>query len=110
MAGFWGSHMGLIDLLLEKGADGWKVISSTSEARPIWKRDDTTKKVVPTVQDVPEVEAPVMADHKGTLEYVRRPVGQTAAPLAGRVISRIAPILGVVQLASNGTPPTGATP
>src|SRR6185369_1959257 len=29
MAGFWGSHMGLIDLLLEKGADGWKIVSST---------------------------------------------------------------------------------
>ena len=24
MAGFWGSHMGLIDLLLEQGADGWR--------------------------------------------------------------------------------------
>ena len=81
MAGFWGSHMGLIDLLLEKGADGWKIVSSTSEARPIWKRDDATKKVVKTVDDVASVEAPVAADHKATLEYVRRPVGETAAPL-----------------------------
>lgn len=81
MAGFWGSHMGLIDLLLEKGADGWKIVSSTSEARPIWKRDDATKKVVKTVDDVAAVEAPVEKDHKATLEYVRRPVGQTAAPL-----------------------------
>ena len=49
MAGFWGSHMGLIDLLLEKDGDGWKIVSHTSEARPIWTRDATTKKVVPTV-------------------------------------------------------------
>ena len=81
MAGFWGSHMGLIDLLLEKDGGSWKIVSHTSEARPIWTRDATTKKVVPTVQDVASVEAPVEADHKATLEYVRRPVGQTAAPL-----------------------------
>jgi len=81
MAGFWGSHMGLIDLLLEKDGNSWKIVSHTSEARPIWKRDDATKKVVPTVQDVAAVEAPVEKDHKATLDYVRRPVGQTAAPL-----------------------------
>jgi 2',3'-cyclic-nucleotide 2'-phosphodiesterase / 3'-nucleotidase len=79
MAGFWGSHMGLIDLLLEKSADGWKIVSSTSEARPIYHRDNG--KVVADVQDVAGVEAPVEADHKATLDYVRRPVGQTAAPL-----------------------------
>jgi 2',3'-cyclic-nucleotide 2'-phosphodiesterase/3'-nucleotidase len=81
MAGFWGSHMGLIDLLLEKDGNSWKIVSHTSEARPIWKRDDATKKVVATVQDVAAVEAPVEKDHKATLDYVRRPVGETAAPL-----------------------------
>lgn len=79
MAGFWGSHMGLIDLLLEKDGNSWKILSHTSEARPIWERKD--KKVVPTVQDVAAVEAPVQQDHDATLAYVRRPVGQTAAPL-----------------------------
>jgi 2',3'-cyclic-nucleotide 2'-phosphodiesterase/3'-nucleotidase len=79
MAGFWGSHMGLIDLLLEKDGGSWKVISHTSEARPIWERKD--KKVVPTVADVPAVEAPVQKDHEATLAYVRRPVGKTTAPL-----------------------------
>ena len=39
MAGFWGSHMGLIDLMLEKNADGkWAIVSHTSEARPIFER------------------------------------------------------------------------
>ena len=79
MADFWGSHMGLIDLLLEQDAGGWKIVSHTSEARPIWKREN--KKVVATVADVAAVEAPVEADHEATLTYVRRPVGQTAAPL-----------------------------
>jgi 2',3'-cyclic-nucleotide 2'-phosphodiesterase / 3'-nucleotidase len=80
MAGFWGSHMGLIDLLLEKGADGnWAIASHTSEARPIFERVEG--KVVPKVESEPEVLASVAADHDATLEYVRRPVGETAAPL-----------------------------
>jgi 2',3'-cyclic-nucleotide 2'-phosphodiesterase/3'-nucleotidase len=81
MAGFWGSHMGLIDLLLEQDGGKWKIVSHTVEARPIWKRDPDTKKVVATVQDVASVEAPVQKDHDATLAYVRRPVGQTSAPL-----------------------------
>jgi len=80
MAGFWGSHMGLIDLMLEQGEDGkWTIASHTVEARPIYNRVDG--KNVPTVEDVASVEAPVEADHEGTLAYIRRPVGETAAPL-----------------------------
>jgi len=79
MAGFWGSHMGLIDLLLEKGADGkWTVLSHTSEARPIFERVDG--KVTPTVESLASVLASAKADHEATLDYVRRPVGQTSAP------------------------------
>lgn len=80
MAGFWGSHMGLIDLLLEKGSDGkWAILSHTSEARPIYERVDG--KVKPKVESVESVLAPAAADHEATLAYVRRPVGETAAPL-----------------------------
>ncbi len=80
MAGFWGSHMGLIDLLLEKNADGnWTIASHTSEARPIYERVDG--KVVPTVESEAEVIASIASEHEATLEYVRRPVGETAAPL-----------------------------
>jgi len=80
MAGFWGSHMGLIDLLLQKGADGkWAIASHTSEARPIYERVDG--KVKPTVESEQKVLDSVKADHEATLAYVRRPVGKTAAPL-----------------------------
>lgn len=80
MPGFWGSHMGLIDLLLEQDADGkWVVVSHTSEARPIYERVEG--KVVALVGDDAEVVAAAQADHDATLEYVRRPVGETAAPL-----------------------------
>ncbi len=40
MAGFWGSHMGLVDLMLERDGDGWRVLSHQSEARPISQRNE----------------------------------------------------------------------
>ncbi|MDP9837884.1 2',3'-cyclic-nucleotide 2'-phosphodiesterase/3'-nucleotidase [Neorhizobium huautlense] len=80
MAGFWGSHMGLIDLLLEKDGNSWKIISSTSEARPIYHRDDN-RKIVADVKDKSEVLAAAQTDHDATLAYVRRAVGKTSAPL-----------------------------
>jgi 2',3'-cyclic-nucleotide 2'-phosphodiesterase/3'-nucleotidase len=80
MPGFWGSHMGLIDLLLEQDADGkWTVVSHTSEARPISERVDG--KVNALVGDEAEVAAAAQTDHEETIDYIRRPVGETAAPL-----------------------------
>ena len=80
MPGFWGSHMGLIDLLLEQDEAGkWTIVSHTSEARPIFERVDG--KVNALVGDDAEVVAAVEADHAETLDYVRRAVGETAAPL-----------------------------
>ncbi|AYG65985.1 MULTISPECIES: bifunctional 2',3'-cyclic-nucleotide 2'-phosphodiesterase/3'-nucleotidase [unclassified Rhizobium] len=80
MAGFWGSHLGLIDLLLEKDGKGWKIVDFTSEARPIYHRDDK-KKVVADVADKKEVVESAKAEHEATLTYVRTPVGKTSAPL-----------------------------
>jgi 2',3'-cyclic-nucleotide 2'-phosphodiesterase/3'-nucleotidase len=80
MAGFWGSHMGLIDLLLEKDAGGkWAIVSHTAEARPIFERVEG--KVQPLVESEAEVLAAAQANHDETLAYVRRAVGETAAPL-----------------------------
>ncbi len=80
MPGFWGSHMGLIDLLLEQDGDGkWTVVSHTAEARPISERVDG--KVQPLVEDEEEVVAAAEQEHQETLDYVRRAVGETAAPL-----------------------------
>jgi 2',3'-cyclic-nucleotide 2'-phosphodiesterase/3'-nucleotidase len=79
MAGFWGSHMGLIDLLLQRDGNAWKVISFDVEARPIYERKDG--KVVPLVTDAKGVADAVKPDHEATLAYVRRPVGKTSAPL-----------------------------
>ncbi|TCL67220.1 bifunctional 2',3'-cyclic-nucleotide 2'-phosphodiesterase/3'-nucleotidase [Rhizobium sp. BK251] len=80
MAGFWGSHLGLIDLLLEKDGNGWRMIDFTSEARPIYHRDEA-KKIVADVGDKAEVIEAAKAEHEATLAYVRTPVGKTSAPL-----------------------------
>lgn len=80
MGGFWGSHMGLIDLMLERDDDGkWSIIDHTSEARPISERVDNA--TVPTVESVAAVEEAVAEDHAETLDYIRRAVGETSAPL-----------------------------
>ncbi|MBV2358690.1 bifunctional 2',3'-cyclic-nucleotide 2'-phosphodiesterase/3'-nucleotidase [Thalassococcus sp. CAU 1522] len=80
MGGFWGSHMGMIDLLLERDGNAWKVVSSTSEARPISQRNPD-RSVTALVEDDAAVLAAVKQDHEETLAYVRRAVGKTAAPL-----------------------------
>ncbi|WP_417742814.1 bifunctional 2',3'-cyclic-nucleotide 2'-phosphodiesterase/3'-nucleotidase [Salipiger sp.] len=80
MGGFWGSHMGLIDLLLERDGAGWRVVSATTEARPIAERNED-RSVTALVEDAPEVVASVEQAHEETLAYVRRAVGKTSAPL-----------------------------
>ena len=80
MGGFWGSHMGLIDLLLEKEGGGWRVVSAESEARPISKRNED-RSVTALVESEPKVLAAVQQQHDETLAYVRRAVGKTDAPL-----------------------------
>ncbi len=79
MGGFWGSHMGLIDLLLERDGSKWRVVSATSEARPIYERVDNKNKA--TVGDDKRIVDALEEDHEATLAYVRRPVGKTSAPL-----------------------------
>jgi 2',3'-cyclic-nucleotide 2'-phosphodiesterase/3'-nucleotidase len=79
MGGFWGSHMGLVDLLLESDGNKWRVVSATSEARPIFERVDNKNKAI--VGDDQKIIDALKEDHEATLAYVRRPVGKTSAPL-----------------------------
>ncbi len=80
MGGFWGSHMGLVDLLLERDGSTWRIVSHTSEARPISKRNED-RSITALVADNAGVLAAAQTDHEATLAYVRRAVGKTDAPL-----------------------------
>lgn len=80
MGGFWGSHMGLIDLLLERDGNTWRVVNTMSEARPISKRNED-RSITALVDDYQPVIDATQKEHEETLAYVRRAVGQTSAPL-----------------------------
>ncbi|NKF31749.1 DUF1674 domain-containing protein, partial [Pseudomonas sp. BGM005] len=60
--------------------NSWKIVDFTSEARPIYHRDDK-KKVVADYADKKDVVEAAKAEHEATLAYVRTPVGKTSAPL-----------------------------
>jgi 2',3'-cyclic-nucleotide 2'-phosphodiesterase / 3'-nucleotidase len=79
MGGFWGSHLGLVDLMLERDGNEWRVAASSSEVRPISERVDGQTR--PLVESKAEVEDAVREDHEATIEYVRTPVGETSAAL-----------------------------
>ncbi|MCK4711595.1 MAG: bifunctional 2',3'-cyclic-nucleotide 2'-phosphodiesterase/3'-nucleotidase, partial [Marinosulfonomonas sp.] len=80
MGGFWGSHMGLIDLMLERSGTEWKITGFVTEARPISKRNED-RSTTALVDSQQYVLASVQQQHDETLEYIRRAVGKTAAPL-----------------------------
>ncbi|MEM9230176.1 MAG: bifunctional 2',3'-cyclic-nucleotide 2'-phosphodiesterase/3'-nucleotidase [Pseudomonadota bacterium] len=79
MGGFWGSHLGVIDLMLEQDAGAWRIIGSESSTRAIYERDG--RDYIPQVEDFAPVLASVTETHEATLAYVRRAVGETKAAL-----------------------------
>ncbi|WP_409201313.1 bifunctional 2',3'-cyclic-nucleotide 2'-phosphodiesterase/3'-nucleotidase [Paracoccus aurantius] len=73
MPGFWGSHLGVVDLEIHRppGSERWKVVQHDSRALP--------------VDDLDEHEAVVAAlspAHHRTLRHFRRHVGRARIPLA----------------------------
>ena len=80
MGGFWGSHLGVIDLMLEREAGEWRVVNQSVETRPISKRNED-RSITALVESEQSVLDATATDHEQTLDYVRRAVGKTAAPL-----------------------------
>ncbi|NIY80849.1 bifunctional 2',3'-cyclic-nucleotide 2'-phosphodiesterase/3'-nucleotidase [Celeribacter sp. HF31] len=80
MGGYWGSHLGVMDLLLEYEGGAWRVVTSEVETRPISRREED-RSITPLVESVEPVLASVADIHDQTLAYVRRAVGKTNAPL-----------------------------
>ncbi|MWV45875.1 bifunctional 2',3'-cyclic-nucleotide 2'-phosphodiesterase/3'-nucleotidase [Paenibacillus sp. HJL G12] len=75
--GYWGDHLGIIDLDLEKVDGKWKVNNSTTETRAVY---DVTNKKALVDADQKIVDA-VKTEHDATIDYVRGPVGTTTAPI-----------------------------
>lgn len=78
--GFWGSHLGIIDLVLEQAGNSWRVADFTVEPRPIFERLPD-RLIVSKADTDPAVLAAVRSAHEATLAYVREPVGETSAAI-----------------------------
>ncbi|MWN31295.1 MULTISPECIES: bifunctional 2',3'-cyclic-nucleotide 2'-phosphodiesterase/3'-nucleotidase [unclassified Gilliamella] len=77
MPGQWGSHLGVVDLVLEGEQANWQVVSGKSEARPIY--DIKNKKaLVDTDQNIVNI---LNQDHQGTREFVSKPIGKVSTDI-----------------------------
>ena len=77
MAGSWGSHLGVMDLLLDKASGRWKATEVRAELRPVYDRATRQSLAEPD----PLVAELIKAEHEGTLAYVRAEVTRTKTPI-----------------------------
>ncbi len=71
-AGANGRHLGVMDLVLEKGARGWEIVLHHCELRAA---------AGPYQNERPDVLRASEAAHHETLRYIRRKLGKLAAPM-----------------------------
>ena len=77
MPGQWGSHLGVVDLVIEGDKSNWKVVSGKSEARPIF--DSKNKKAL--VDANKNITKVLKDDHEGTREFVGKPIGKVSTDI-----------------------------
>ncbi len=73
MPGMWGSHLGVVDITLEKQKDQWNVINSSAKLLPIF--DSTQNKAL--VQSDSHLNELLKDDLSATKEYMSKVVGKT---------------------------------
>jgi 2',3'-cyclic-nucleotide 2'-phosphodiesterase/3'-nucleotidase len=73
MPGFWGSHLGVVDLTLKREGERWIVEEAVIETRPIYLREAGAVRELSKPD--PEVTASIAPAHKGTLAWVEQPAG-----------------------------------
>lgn len=80
MPGFWGNHLGYVDLTLSASDSGeWTVVSGIGAVRPIARREGD--ELVPLVEPNQEILAAVREEHDATVAFVRTGVGEISAPI-----------------------------
>ncbi|MCM3080110.1 bifunctional 2',3'-cyclic-nucleotide 2'-phosphodiesterase/3'-nucleotidase [Brevibacillus invocatus] len=77
MPGYWGNHLGVIDLTLKQENGKWTVAESATSNLPIY---DKANKASLADADQSLVDA-VKEDHDHTVEWVRSAVGTTTSPI-----------------------------
>jgi len=76
MPGMCANHLGQIDLLLEQGEKGWRVVESKTKVHDLRGSSGS-----------PPIEAPLIIStvkgaHQKTLRYMRRTIGEVVGPVA----------------------------
>jgi 2',3'-cyclic-nucleotide 2'-phosphodiesterase/3'-nucleotidase len=79
MPGFWGSHLGFVDLKLSVVDGEWTVLSSQGKTRPIYKIENG--ETIALVEPLEEIAAAAAEEHEATIEFVRTAVGEVTAPI-----------------------------
>ncbi|MBL8306400.1 MAG: bifunctional 2',3'-cyclic-nucleotide 2'-phosphodiesterase/3'-nucleotidase [Rubrivivax sp.] len=77
MPGFWGSHLGVIDLQLQKDGATWKRSGARAELRPIFDRN-TRRALVAPDSLIAELVKP---EHEATLAAMRAEVARSTVPI-----------------------------
>ena len=81
MPGFFGSHLGVIDLTLRKTNKSWSVAGFNAQTRPISRRDASSGHVEPLVGDDPLIAAIARPSHHTLLARTDAEIGRTTIPL-----------------------------
>lgn len=77
MPGFWGDHLGVIDLKLVNIENKWQVQQAEAAIRPIFD----VMQDVPLVSGEADLRALIHADHEKTREFVNQPIGKNKTPM-----------------------------
>ncbi|WP_299597280.1 bifunctional 2',3'-cyclic-nucleotide 2'-phosphodiesterase/3'-nucleotidase [uncultured Microbulbifer sp.] len=74
MPGYWGSHLGVIDLVLDydTGSDAWTIVESAVSTPAIFADD------APAVEADALLETLVADDHQATIDYMNQPIGASS--------------------------------
>lgn len=75
MAGFAGSHLGVLDLTLSQGPSGWHVTAHRAEARPVKTKDGHCAPPDPALTEALDKA------HQHTLALIETPLNRATAPL-----------------------------
>lgn len=77
MPGFHGSHLGVIDLVLDHGPTGWTVAASRVELRPIARRTRRGR-IVALIRSAPQITDLAAPAHRATRRWSRQTIGHSA--------------------------------
>jgi 2',3'-cyclic-nucleotide 2'-phosphodiesterase/3'-nucleotidase len=79
MPGFWGSHLGVVDLTLRRRNGSWGVAGSRSTAWPICRREGG--RPIALVAAKPAIIESAAEEHRATIAYMGQPIGRTSRRL-----------------------------